>query len=450
MMQKNSTDTLAGTDFVLGISTSSYQIEGSVDAEGRGPSIWDHFCGKPGSIADGSSGEVACDSYRRWPEDLELLKELGVGAYRFSIAWPRIQADGRGKPNQAGLDWYRRLADSLLESGIQPWAALYHWDLPQALEDAGGWPARDTALRFAEYASVCFEALGTSVKHWITMNEPWCSAFLGYAYGEHAPGRKNLPDAYAATHHLLLGHGLAVQACRNIMPDARIGIVINPAKPRPATARPADIDASLRSSVERTGLWLDPLYGRAYPEEHLSARKMFMPICPGDMETIATQTDFLGVNYYNEDAVRSAPVEKDNTDGFEYVPTWQPKTAMGWDIVPGGLERILGFMNKSWPVPAFYVTENGMACDEPGESAGRIHDHQRIDYHRDHLAAVQRSIQQGIPVKGYFAWTLMDNFEWAFGYTKRFGMVAVDRTTGRRVKKDSFYYYRDAMAGFGS
>ena len=448
-MNDNGTDPLAGADFLWGISTSSYQIEGSIDAEGRGPSIWDQFCTKPGSIVDGSSGAVACDSYRRWPEDLELLKELGVQAYRFSIAWPRIQPNGKGKPNLAGLDWYRRLAESLLEAGIQPWAALYHWDLPQALEDAGGWPARDTALRFADYASVCFEALGASVKHWITMNEPWCSAFLGYAYGEHAPGRRNLPDAYSAAHHLLLGHGLAVQVCRKALPEARIGIVINPAKPRPATARPEDVAASLRASVERTGLWMDPLFGKAYPEEHLAARRIVMPTCPGDMETIATPADFMGVNYYNEDAVRGVPARPDNPDGVENVPTWQPKTAMGWDIVPGGLERILDFMKQSWPVPAFYITENGMASEEPAESSGRIHDTQRIEYHRDHLAAIRRSIQRGIPVAGYFAWTLMDNFEWAFGYTKRFGMVAVDRSTGRRVRKDSFYYYRDAMAGFG-
>jgi beta-glucosidase len=449
MMQDNETDPLITTDFVWGISTSSYQIEGSVDAEGRGPSIWDRFCAVPGSIADGSSGAVACNSYRRWPEDIELLKELGVRAYRFSIAWPRIQPEGRGQANQPGLDWYRRLADSLLEAGIEPWAALYHWDMPQALEDVGGWPSRDTALRFADYAAACFEALGTSVKHWITMNEPWCSAFLGYALGEHAPGRKNVADAYAATHHLLLGHGLAVQACRKIIPDARIGIVINPAKPRPATARPEDVAASLRASVGRTGLWLDPLYGREYPTEHLASHAVAMPVLEGDMLAIATPTDFLGVNYYNEDAVRGVPATPDNPKGFEYVPTWQPKTAMGWDIVPGGLERILDFMNRSWPVPAFHVTENGMACEEPDACAGRIHDSQRIDYHRGHLEAIRRSIQQGIPVRGYFAWTLMDNFEWAFGYTRRFGMVGVDRTTGNRVRKDSFFYYRDVIAGFG-
>lgn len=449
-MDDKETDPLADTNFVWGISTSSYQSEGSVEAEGRGPSIWDRFCTKPGSIADGSSGAVACDSYRRWPEDIALLKELGAKAYRFSIAWPRIQPDGRGKANQAGLDWYRRLADTLLEGGIQPWAALYHWDLPQALEDAGGWPVRATALRFADYASICFGALGNTIKHWITMNEPWCSAFLGYAYGEHAPGRKCLPDAYASTHHLLLGHGLAVQACRKMVPDARIGIVLNPAKPRPATARAEDAAASLRASVERTGLWLDPLYGRGYPEEHLSTHAAIVPATPGDMESIATPTDFLGVNYYNEEAVRGIPAERNMPDGFESVPTWQPKTAMGWDIVPGGLERILDFIGMSWPVPAFYITENGMACEEPAEIAGMIHDRQRIDYHRDHIDAVRRSVARGIPIKGYFAWTLLDNFEWAFGYTRRFGMVAVDRATGRRVKKDSFYYYRDAMAGFGS
>ena len=449
-MHSNDSDPLVGTDFTWGVSTSSYQIEGSINMDGRGVSIWDRFCANPGCVVDGSSGAVACDSYQRWPEDIELLKELGVHAYRFSIAWPRIQPDGKGKTNQAGLDWYRRQVEALLDAGIEPWAALYHWDLPQALEDAGGWPLRDTALRFADYANLCFETLGGLVKHWLTLNEPWCSAFLGYAYGHHAPGRKNRADAYTATHHLLLGHGLAVQACRNTIPGAKIGIVLNPAKPRPATARAEDAAASLRASVERTGLWLDPLYGQGYPEAHLADHKVVMPVQPGDMEIIATSTDFLGVNYYNEDAVRAVKQGLENHDGVESVATWQPKTEMGWDIVPGGLERILGFINQNWPVPEYYVTENGIACDDAAVSNGRINDVQRITYHKDHLNAIRKAVRLGIPVKGYFAWTLMDNFEWAYGYTKRFGLVAVDRDTGQRVKKDSFYYYRDAIAGFDS
>ncbi len=437
-------------DFVWGVSTASYQIEGSTMADGRSPSIWDSFCKKPGCVRNGDSGEVACDSYRRWPEDIELLKELGVGAYRFSIAWPRVQPTGKGKPNQAGLDYYKRLADAVRAAGIEPWAALYHWDLPQALEDAGGWPARDTALRFADYAGYCFETLGSSIHNWITFNEPWCSAFLGYGSGEHAPGRRDKGDAYAAAHHLLLAHGLSVQRFRNDGVQGPIGIVINPAKPRPATARADDEEASVRASVQRTGLWLDPLYNRKYPEEHLRDNGVQMPVQPGDMDTIASPIDFIGVNYYNEDAVRATAKSEENPEGFAYVPTWQPKTAMGWDVEPNGLYRILKFMSDAWPVKTLYVTENGAAYEHTTDADGRLHDGERIVYYQGHFAALEQAVADGVPLKGYFAWTLMDNFEWSYGYDKLFGMVAVDRTTGIRTRKDSFYYYRDAVAGYRS
>lgn len=438
--------------FLWGVSTASYQIEGSTEADGRGPSIWDTFCRTPGKVKNGDSGDVACDSYRRWADDIGLIRELGVGAYRFSIAWPRIQPEGRGRPLQAGLDHYRRMADALRDEGIEPWAALYHWDLPQALEDSGGWPARDTALRFAEYASICFEALGGSIRDWVTLNEPWCSAFLGYAEGEHAPGRKSRPAAYQATHHLLLGHGLAVRAFRDTGRDGRIGLVINPAKPRPASSRPEDIAASLAASVERTGLWLDPVFGRGYPAAHLAANgvdaRSGMPVLDGDLAAIAAPLDFIGVNYYNETAVRAAPVSPSAPEGFGDAPTWQPKTAMGWDVVPEGLARILEFIAANWPVKGLYVTENGAAYDDAVVRDGRIHDMDRIEYYREHIAACRRAISRGVPLKGYFAWTLMDNFEWAHGYEKRFGLVAVDPKSGERSKKDSFYFYRDAVAGF--
>lgn len=438
----------ADAPFIWGVSTASYQIEGSTDADGRGDSIWDAFCREPGKVMNGDSGADACDSYRRWPEDIELLKELGVGAYRFSIAWPRVQPGGRGKPNRAGLDYYKRLADGLLAAGIEPWAALYHWDLPRELEDSGGWPERDTAYRFAEYAELCFRELGGGVRRWVTHNEPWCSAFLGYGTGEHAPGRRDRKAAYAAAHHLLLGHGLAVRACRAALPGAEIGIVINPSAPRPATPRPADRDAALRASIERTGLWLDPLYGRAYPEEHLAAHGVVMPVMDGDLKAIAEPADFVGVNYYNEDVVRAAPVSASAPEAYESAPSWRPKTAMGWDVVPEGLYRILAFMALRWPIPALYVTENGAAYRDVVDADGRIRDLERIDYYRTHVAAALKAREAGVPLRGYFAWTLMDNFEWAHGYDKRFGLVAVDRSTGKRVQKDSFYYYRDVVAGF--
>jgi len=436
--------------FIWGVASSSYQVEGSITADGRGASIWDSFCKKPGCVRNGDSGDVACDSYRRWPDDIELLKELGVGAYRFSIAWPRVQPTGTGKPNQAGLDYYRRLADAVRAAGIEPWAALYHWDLPQTLEDAGGWPARDTALRFADYAALCFEALGTSIHTWITFNEPWCSAFLGYGSGEHAPGKRDQAQAYAAAHHLLLAHGMSVQRFRNNGATGSIGIVINPAKPRPATSRAADKEASVRASVQRTGLWLDPLFNRKYPEEHLRDNSVHMPVQAGDMDTIASPIDFIGVNYYNEDAVRAVPKNAANPEGFAFVPTWQPKTAMGWDVEPKGLHRILKFMSDTWPIPALYVTENGAAYDHTVDADGRLHDRERIVYYQGHIAAMEEAIADGVPLNGYFAWTLMDNFEWSFGYDKLFGMVAVDRTTGLRTRKDSFYYYRDTVAGYRS
>ncbi len=440
-------DTIA--PFIWGVSTAAYQIEGSVDADGRGPSIWDRFCGQPGRVANGDSGETACDSYRRWPEDLELLSELGVGAYRFSIAWPRIQPEGRGRPLQAGIDYYRRLADACLEAGITPWAALYHWDLPQALQDSGGWPERDTALRFAEYARICFDALGGSIRTWVTLNEPWCSAFLGYGTGEHAPGLADRTRAYRAAHHLLLGHGLVVEAFRRGGGGGEIGLVINPAKPRPATSRPPDLAASLRASVERTGLWLDPVYGRGYPGEHLAAHGISMPVLDGDMEAISGSVDFIGVKYYDERAVQAVPVSGEAPEGFGYVPTWQPRTAMGWDVEPAGLERVLSFIARTWPVQALYVTENGAAYEDRVGAGGRIEDFDRIGYHRGHIAAAIRARESGVPLAGYFAWTLLDNFEWAYGYDKRFGLVAVDRDSGARTRKSSFFYYRDVIAGFG-
>ena len=436
-------------DFLWGCSTASYQIEGATAADGRGPSIWDAFCREPGRVLGGQNGDFACDSYHRAAEDVALLSGLGVGAYRFSIAWPRLQPEGRGMPLQAGLDYYSRLVDSLLEAGIEPWASLYHWDLPLALEEAGGWPARDTALRYAEYAEICFRFLGGRVKRWATLNEPWCSAILGYKTGEHAPGRRDAKAAYRAVHHLLLGHGLAVRAFRATGLPGEIGIVVNPATPRPATARPADLAAADRAADERTALWLDPVHGRGYPERHLAAQGADMPVLAGDMEAIAAPIDFVGVNYYNEDAVEAAPGGPEAPEGFRSVPTWQEKTEMGWDIEPRGLYRVLSKIAERWPVKALYVTENGAAFRDEADAAGRVRDLDRVAYYRGHLGACRDAVRDGVPLRGYFAWTLMDNFEWAWGYSRRFGLVSVDQRTGERRPKASYFYYRDVVAGHG-
>jgi len=432
------------SDFLWGCSTASYQVEGSTAAEGRGASIWDTFCKVPGAVYGGMNGDFACDSYRRWKDDVALVKELGVDSYRYSIAWPRVQPTGSGAPLQAGLDHYRRFADALGEAGIESAVTVYHWDLPQALEDKGGWPCRDTAYRFAEYADIVFRALGDRVGRWFTLNEPWCSAFLGYEIGSHAPGRKNKADAYKAAHHLLLAHGLAVEAYRQIGLSAPIGIVLNTMTPRPATRRPEDIAAADRAADQGTALWLDPIFGRAYPERHLAAQGVAMPIEAGDLTTIAAPIDLVGINYYSENAVVA---DLAASEGFRKAPSGREKTDMDWEIVPDGLYRMLGIICKRWPVKEIYITENGAAFDDAIDDKGRIHDRERIDYLRSHIDACRKAIAEGLPLKGYYLWSLMDNFEWACGYSKRFGLVHVDPASGERRLKDSFYYFRDQVAG---
>jgi beta-glucosidase len=431
-------------DFLWGCSTASYQIEGSTGADGRGVSIWDTFCKTPGKVYGGMTGDCACDSYRRWKDDVELLRKLDVDSYRYSVAWPRIQPDGTGKPLEAGLDYYKRLADELGKAGIESAVTLYHWDLPQALEDKGGWRSRDTAYRFAEFADIVFRALGDRVGRWFTLNEPWCSAFLGYEHGQHAPGLHDRAAAYRAVHHLLLAHGLGVRAHAAAGVKAPIGVVINAMTPRPATRRSEDLEAADRAADQGTALWFDPLYGRGYPERHLSAMGVTMPIEAGDLETIASPIDFVGINYYSERAVEADPA---SPVGFREAPSWRDRTEMGWEIEPEGLNRMLTKIWKRWPVKEFYVTENGAAFVDEVEESGRIRDQKRIDYLRSHIAACARAVAEGIPLKGYYVWSLMDNFEWAQGYSKRFGLVHVDPATGTRRIKDSFWFYRDIVAG---
>lgn len=437
-------------DFVWGCSTSSYQVEGAVRDDGRGVSIWDTFSHTKGKIRDGSNGDTACDSYHRYPEDIALLSRLGANAYRFSIAWPRIQAEGKGPPHQKGLDYYSRFVDALLEKGIEPWPTLYHWDLPVALQEEGGWSERDTAYRFADYAEILFRALGSRIRHWTSVNEPWCSAFLGQREGEHAPGLHDPQMAYRSVHHLLLAHGLSDQIFRQAGMSGEFGIVINPVFRRPAVDSEACRQAARRASLEQTDLWLDPIFGREYPHEYLSACGVEMPVREGDMTLISLPIDFLGLNYYVEDAVEPAPRGPDNPLGYRIVPTKLPKTAMGWDIVPAGLKRLICWVSEQWKPRAIYVTENGAAFhDVIAAEGGRdfIHDPERIAYLRSHLNACRDAIADGAPLKGYFVWSLLDNFEWGWGLSMKFGLVAVDGKTQDRLPKDSFTFYKDVIAG---
>lgn len=429
-------------DFLWGVATSAYQIEGAVDVDGRGESIWDRFCARPGAIADGSSGATACDHYRRWKDDVALMAWLGVRAYRFSVAWPRVLPDGRGKVNERGLDFYDRLVDALLARRIAPAVTLYHWDLPQRLEDDGGWAARSTAEAFADYADVVGRRLGDRVRLWITHNEPWCTSTLGYARGVHAPGRTDWPAALAAAHHLLLSHGWAVPVLRTHAPTAQIGITLNLTPATPAT----DSDDDRRACREFDGgfnrWYLDPLYGRGYPADMLDAyaRDGALPttgapaFCrEGDLGAIATSTDFLGVNYYTR-AIVSA--------GGDAVAPPGPVTDMGWEVYPDGLRSLLLRVTHDYQPPRIYVTENGAAYDTAPDRDGRVRDTERVTFLRDHITALANARILGAPVAGYFAWSLLDNFEWAEGYRKRFGLVWVDYASQARVPKDSAHLLR--------
>lgn len=424
--------------FTWGVATSSYQIEGAVAEDGRGPSIWDTFCAVPGNVRDGSSGAVACDHYRRFPEDIALMRELGVGAYRLSVAWPRVIPTGNGRVEPRGLDFYERLVDALLAAGITPWVTLYHWDLPQALQDAGGWPARATAEAFVPYVEAVVRRLGDRVDHWITHNEPWCVSMLGYLLGEHAPGHRDRVGALAAAHHLLLSHGLAVPVIRAHSPRAKVGITLNftPAD----AAGPEHADAARRFDGWFNRWFLDPICGRGYPADVVADRvaDRSLPsgeldwLRPGDLDTIAVPTDFLGVNYYTRE-VSGGRGEGERTD-------------IGWEVHPASFEGLLVRLHEEYRVPRIVVTENGAAYHDGPGADGRVRDTRRVAYLASHLGAVSNAIERGVPVDGYFAWSLMDNFEWAFGYEQRFGLVHVDYATQKRTPKDSARFYRDVVA----
>ncbi|GGL02938.1 GH1 family beta-glucosidase [Planomonospora parontospora] len=446
--------------FVWGAATASYQIEGAAAEDGRGRSIWDAFSHTPGKVAGGDTGDVACDHYHRYAEDVRLMAELGLHAYRFSVAWPRIQADGTGPANPLGLAFYDRLVDELLAAGITPYTTLYHWDLPQALQERGGWADRDTAYRFAEYAELVHARLGDRVGHWTTLNEPWVSAFLGYASGVHAPGEQDPAAAFRAAHHLLLGHGLAARALRAA--GAReISLVVNsapvltPAQVADPSAPVAEADAEAVRRVDAllTRQFLDPALRGEYPAEVLEIVERhggLAHLADGDLEVIRQPIDLVGINYYNPCVVESGPGEPANpawpgTEDVRFCPAEGPLTAMGWPIVPTGLSRLLLRLAADYPEVGLIVTENGAAFDDTVEEDGRVRDTRRTAYLDGHLRAVHAAIEGGADLRGYIVWSLLDNFEWAEGYRRRFGIVHVDFDTQRRTLKDSALWYRDVI-----
>ena len=438
------TEKLFPQDFAWGAATASYQIEGAWNEDGRGESIWDRFSHTPGKVQDGDTGDVACDHYHRWESDLQLVKDMGLGVYRFSIAWPRVLPEGCGRVNEAGLDFYNRIVDRLLEYNIEPYVTLYHWDLPQALQDLGGWPARLSADAFVEFADVVTRSLGDRVKNWITINEPWVSAFVGYRDGRHAPGHTDVGEALAAAHHLLLAHGLAVPVIRRNSPNANVGIVLNLTPQVPASPSVADRDAANWVDGYINRFFLDPLVGRGYPQDIVDGFGDAMAfILPGDMQTISVPIDFIGVNYYTRNIVRSEKIAE-NENAPRTVFRVGENTEMDWEVYPEGLYKILGRLYFDYDFPAIHITENGAAfVDHVGED-GEVDDPSRVSYYEQHLEQVHRAIEAGVPVKGYFAWSLMDNFEWGFGYSKRFGMIHIDYQTQKRTLKSSAKWYRKA------
>jgi len=436
--------------FLWGVATSAQQIEGGRHEGGRGESIWDRFATVPGKIADGTRPDVSCDHYHLWRKDIELMKGLGLGAYRFSISWPRIFPTGRGPANSAGLDFYEALVDGLLEAGLEPFPTLYHWDLPQALQDGGGWASRDTAMAFVEYSLAVTRRLGDRVRRWTTHNEPWCAATLGYEEGHHAPGHLDPAEGLRAAHHLLLSHGWAAAAIRRQDPAAEVGIVLIHSPAHAATDSPADRDAARWFDGFFNRWYLDPIFRGAYPADAVADRvargQLPGPELPfvrdGDLAAISTPLDFVGVNYYSRVVMKAGP------DGLPVaVPPLPPQTFtdMGWEVYPDGLRETLVRIHRDYAPRRMYIAENGAAYDDPAGPDGRIRDARRIGYLHGHLLAARSAIAEGAPLAGYFLWSLLDNFEWGFGFTKKFGIFAVDPQDGRRLPKDSAHWYRDVV-----
>lgn len=447
--------------FIFGSATASYQVEGAAQADGRSPSIWDTFSRTPGKVWNGDTGDVACDHYSRWESDLDLMKDLGLNAYRFSIAWPRVVPNGTGAVNQKGLDFYSRLVDGLLQRGINPVATLYHWDLPQSLEDRGGWPVRDTAEAFAEYAAVLGKTLGDRIHTWTTLNEPWCSAYLGYGQGGHAPGRTEPAAALAAVHHLNLAHGLGIEALRAASSGSpEYCVTLNFHVLRGTGAGAAEAVRRIDALANRA--FTGPMLKGQYPQDLLEDTRQVTDwgfVRDGDVAKANQPLDVLGVNYYSTTTVGlwdgSSP--RQISDGHkpssgtawpgseslvEFHPQPGPYTAMGWNIAPEGLHELLLSLKEQFPDQALMVTENGASFDDVVSADGSVHDEERTDYLRRHLTATHRALSQGVDLRGYFVWSLLDNFEWGYGYAKRFGVVRVDFDTMERTLKDSAKWYR--------
>ncbi len=425
-------------DFVWGVATSSFQIEGAAQEDGKGPSIWDDFCRVPGHIADASNGDTACDHYHRWAQDLDLIQQLGVGAYRFSVSWPRVRPTGDGAFNAKGLDFYERLVDALLERGVKPYLTLNHWDLPAALQEKGGWAARDTVHRFVEYAQAVQARMGQRLAGITTHNEPWVMAMLGHETGSFAPGVKSRAAAMQAAHHLMLSHGLALQALRAQGCKTALGIVLNLSPVGPATSS-ADDTAAARLEDGRLVRWyMDPLFKGAYPQDVLDHLGADAPqVQAGDLAAIHTAMDFLGINYYTRAVVSARGT-------WDVKGTGNTVTDMGWEVYPDGLPELLLRMHSKWKLPSLYIMENGAAFPDTLHN-GRVHDAQRTDYIARHIAAVAQALRGGVPMSGYMVWSLLDNFEWASGYAKRFGIVHVDYATQQRTLKDSARWYTEFL-----
>ncbi len=430
-------------EFLWGVATSSYQIEGAANEDGRGQSIWDTFCKVPGKVANFDNGDIACDHYHRFKEDLDLMKWMGVKAYRFSVAWPRVIPNGVGKINEMGLDFYDRLIDSLLEREIAPWLTMYHWDLPEALQLRGGWNNREILEWFGAYAEVLTSRFGDRVKNWMTLNEPLCSAWLGHLYGDMAPGIKDLQTALNVSHNLLMSHGLACQVIRSNVSEANVGIVINVTPAVPATDSQEDSNAAQLADGFDNRWFLDPVFGRTYPADVIDALEASPEIHSGDMKLIAQDLDFLGVNFYFRQTVaadqnsKPLPIRSVNRENVK-------RTAMNWEVHPQAFEEILLRISKEYSPKAIYITENGSAWNDEVIN-DEIFDDERIDYLARHLDAMKSARSQGAPILGYFAWSFLDNFEWAYGYEKRFGLIYVDYKTQKRAPKKSAFYYRQLL-----
>ncbi|MBL7254604.1 GH1 family beta-glucosidase [Paractinoplanes lichenicola] len=440
-------------DFIWGAATASYQIEGAAREDGRGPSIWDTFSRTPGRVYNGHTGDVACDHYHRYVDDVALMADLGLASYRFSVAWPRIQPDGTGPVNVKGLDFYDRLTDELLGKGIDPVVTLYHWDLPQTLEDLGGWANRLTAEAFAEYSQIVHARLGDRVKTWTTLNEPWCSAYLGYGSGVHAPGKQDPVAVFAAVHHLLLGHGLAARALRSAGAQS-ISITLNPNVALPVDpANPADLEAVRIIDGLSNRMFLDPLFKGQYPAdmlEHMARFTDLAYIADGDLATINAPIDVLGINFYQPAYVSAKPgapamLDQPGSEGIAWHAPDGPVTDMNWRIEPSALTGLLKRINDDYPGVPLMITENGAAYPEVPSADGEVHDARRVDYLDGHLRACHDALAAGVDLRGYFVWSLMDNFEWAEGYRKRFGVVHVDYATQQRTPKDSAKWYREVI-----